>query len=223
VDFEVRPGGGVHRAETSAAQIWWKRLFQPLRFDQTRQEGASYVQEEDDPVFGFTLGMGDLADEGSGSPQNLSTSEGWGLSTGIVPIDGMQPGGLQIGATDRQYFGGRNSTGSRVWPDLQFRWSPSAFPGFLDRWVRSATLTSNFEREALENSANALPLSDSDRHSWDPIVGLTMTWGNGLMTDLRATTSNAVAQNIRGDPLFKTSDWFSASSSRGPSLSFTVQ
>jgi hypothetical protein len=148
---------------------------------------------------GFTLGMGDLADEGPGSPQNLSTNEGWGLSTGIVPIEGMQlRAAYRQRTTDRQYFSGRNSTGSRVWPDLQFRWSLSAFPGFLDRWLRSATLTSNFEREALENSANALPLSDSDRRSWDPIIGVTMTWGNGLSTDFRATTSNAVALNIRG-------------------------
>ncbi len=201
VDFEVV---GLVEAftgpgEVPRAQIWWKRLFQPLRFDQTRQEGASYVQEEDDPALGFTFGMGDLADEGPGSPQNLSTNEGWGLSTGIVPIEGMQlRAAYRQRTTDRQYFSGRNSTGSRVWPDLQFRWSPSAFPDFLDRWVRSATLTSNFEREALENSANALPLSDTDRQLWDPIVGLTMTWGNGLSTDFRATTSKAVAQNIRG-------------------------
>jgi hypothetical protein len=201
VDFElvglvetISGGGGEPRA-----QVWWKRLFQPIRFDQSRQESASYVQSEDDPGFGFTLGLGNLEDEGQDDPQNLSTNEAWSLSSGIVPFEGVQlRGAYRERETARQYFSGTNFTASRTWPDLQFRWSPSGFPGFVDRFLRSATLTSDFRRETLEGGANGLPLSDSDRRVWDPVVGVTMTWGNGLTSDFRATTSSDVKTSIRG-------------------------
>jgi hypothetical protein len=186
-------------AEAQGPQVWWKRLIQPLRFDQSRQESASYVQEEIDPGFGFTLGFGTLEDEGRDDPQNISTNESWGLSGGIVPLEGMQlRGAYRERETSRQYFAGTNSTGSRTWPDVQFRWSPEGFPGFMDRFLRSATLTSDFRREELESGANGLPLRDTDRRVWDPMIGITMTWGNGMTTDFRATTSNDVETNIRG-------------------------
>ena len=80
----------------------------------------------------------------------------------------------------------------------EFRWSPSTFPGFLDRYLQGATLTSDFEREKQETGANDVPLTDAIRHTWDPIAALTMTWGNGMTTDFRATTSDVTASNIRG-------------------------
>ena len=43
-----------------------------------------------------------------------------------------------------------------------------------------------------------MPLTDAIRHTWDPIAALTMTWGNGMTTDFRATTSDVTASNIRG-------------------------
>jgi hypothetical protein len=201
VDFEIV---GLVETFTGAgdaprAQVWWKRLFQPIRFDQTRQEGASYVQEEGDPGFGFKLGLGDLDDDGQADPQNLTTNQGWSLSTGFVPIEGLQlRAAYRERETERQYYSGTNSTAARTWPDIQFRWSPGTFPGFLDRFLRSATLTSDFRREKLENGANELPLSDSDLRAWDPVIGITMTWGNAMTTDFRATTSNDMKTSIRG-------------------------
>lgn len=181
------------------AQVWWKRLFQPFRFDQTRQETASYVQAEDDPGLGFSLGFGNLANEAGDDPQNLATNESWTLSTGLVPIEGMLLRAMyRERQTDRQYFAGTNATGARTWPDLQLRWTSSDFPGFLDRWLRGTTLTSAFSRETLENLANGVPLSDSDRRAWDPLVGISLTWGNGMSTDFRATMSELAQTSIRG-------------------------
>jgi hypothetical protein len=201
IDFEVVGfvESFVGAGQVPRAQVWWKRMFQPIRFDQTRQEAASYVQEESDPGLAFTLGLGNLQDEGEAEPQNLSTNEAWSVSTGMVPIEGMQlRAGYQERETARQYFAGKNTSDARTWPDVQFRWSPSSFPGLLDRFIQGATLTSDFEREKEETGANDSPLTDVIRHTWDPIVALTLTWGNGMSTDFRATTSNSVAANIRG-------------------------
>jgi hypothetical protein len=193
--FETFTGGG----DTLRGSSWWRQLFQPIRFDRQRQESASYVQEEIDPGFGFTLGFGGLDDEGREDPQNLATNDAWGLSTGLVPFEGMQlRAAYHERDTERQYFSGTNASSARTWPDVQLRWSRSAFPGFLDRFLRSATLTSDFRREKLESGANQLPLSDTDRRVWDPVMGITLTWGNGMSTDFRATTSNDVETSIRG-------------------------
>jgi hypothetical protein len=193
--IETFSGGG----DSLRTASWWKQLFQPIRFDQQRQQSASYVQEEVDPGFGFTLGLGGLDDEGREDPQNLATNESWSVSTGLVPFEGMQlRAAYHERETARQYFSGTNSSAARTWPDVQLRWSRNAFPGFMERFLRSATLTSDFRREKLESGANELPLSDIDKRVWDPVVGITMTWGNGMSTDFRATTSNHVETSIRG-------------------------
>jgi hypothetical protein len=117
----------------------------------------------------------------------------------LVPLEGVQlRAAYHERETARQYFSGTNASSARTWPDVQLRWSRSAFPGFLDRFLRSSTLSSDFRREKLQAGANELPLSDTDKRVWDPVVGITLTWGNGMSTDFRATTSNDVDTSIRG-------------------------
>ena len=58
--------------------------------------------------FDFTLGLGNLQDEGDDAPQNLATNEAWSVSSGLVPIEGMQlRAGYQERETARQYFAER--------------------------------------------------------------------------------------------------------------------
>ncbi len=178
---------------------WWARLLSPVRLDRNRQEGVSFVQADDDPGFGFAFGFGDLAGAVEEDPQNVSTSESWGVSSGLGLIRGLDlRAAYRENDTTRRYFQGTNATETRTWPDVSMRYAIPRPPGVLGRWISGWTLSSDFERRTSVNLTNGEPLDDADRRSWDPLLGFTIQWGNGMTTDLRANASEGKSSLIRG-------------------------
>jgi hypothetical protein len=192
--------GAIGRTPVARGQEpWWARLFEPIRFDRSNQEGASYVQTTGDPGFGFAFGFGNLDRAVAADPQNVSTSEGWGVSTGFGLVPGLDlRAAYRENATERRYFQGANASSTRTWPDVAMRYTGPRPPGFLGRWIASWTVTSDFERRVSENRVNELPLDDGDRRLWNPIFGLTVNWANGMTIDLRANTSRSTTRLARG-------------------------
>ena len=184
---------------SASAPPWWARILSPIRYDRNRSEGVSFVQVEDDPGLGFSFGFGDLDTEVETDPQNVSTSEAWGLSTGFGLVRGLElRAAYRENDTSRRYFSGTNATDVRTWPDVSMRYTIPRPPGPLGRWITSWTVSSDFERRTSVNTANGEPLDDADRRSWDPLGALTIQWGNGLTTDLRANTSHGESSLTRG-------------------------
>ncbi|MFN2382677.1 MAG: hypothetical protein ABR559_00270 [Gemmatimonadota bacterium] len=195
-----QPGSAAQPAPPSAS--WWQRAVHPIRLDRTRQKTVSYVQEDLDPGAAFQLGLGDLDGETGGAPQLFSSNDAWGLASGLNLWRGMQlRGAFRNVVTARRYFTGDNATRTRTWPDLSFRWNAIPLPGWARRVVSTTALTSDFERRQGDNRTNGAVLNDSDRRLWDPLVGLTVVWGNGLTTDLRTVTSTTRSEAIRGGTL----------------------
>ncbi|HUP00044.1 MAG TPA: hypothetical protein VM737_00740 [Gemmatimonadota bacterium] len=190
-------GGGPVQLQTGSA--WWERLLAPVRFDRRRRESVSYVQEEQDPGFGFKWGFGEI-DEASGEePQNFARNDDWGLSTGIEPLRGMQiRGGYREIANTRRYLEGANESSTRTWPDVNLRWTNITLPAFLRPVIAGLTLVSDFERRLGGERANDRPLNDTDRRLWDPVAGVTFVWANGMTTDLRANYSETASSAVRG-------------------------
>jgi hypothetical protein len=186
-------------AATQDQAPWWARILEPVRFDRSSQEAVSYVQTAEDPGFGFAFGFGDLDDAVSVDPQNVATSDGWGVSTGLGLVRGLSlRTTYRENSTERRYFQGINSTRARTWPDLAMRYTGPRPPGYLGRWISSWSVTSDYERRFSENRVNELPFDDGDRRLWDPIFGLTVDWTNGMTIDLRANSSRATTRLARG-------------------------
>lgn len=181
---------------------WWSRVLSPIRFDRNTQESVSFVQIDEDPGFGFAFGFGDLSDAVEADPQNQSSSDAWGVSTGLGLIRGLDlRTTYREQQTERRYFQGATATESRIWPNVTMRYTGPRLPGLLGRWLSSWTLSSDFERRTSANLANGEPLDDSDRRVWDPLASLTLQWANGLTTDIRANASNGESSLIRGGVL----------------------
>lgn len=194
---DAPPAGPAGRP---AGTSYWQRFLEPLRYDRAQRENVSYLQEEDDPALGFTFGWGDTRGAGGEEPQNFAFNDEWGLSTGINPLQGMQLRAAYRETENlRTYLAGTNRSTVRVWPDLSLRWSNLQFPWFLGRVIRLGTVASEFERRLGDEIANDQPLNDTVRRLWDPILSLTLTWANGMTTDLRATNSLTETRAIRGD------------------------
>ncbi len=190
-------GTGV--VATSSRESWWERFFEPIRYDARRRESALYVQEEDDPTFGFGWGFGDLDQENQSRPQTFGRFDEWGLSTGFEPLDGLLMRGSYRETDDsRRYLEGVNLSSTRIWPSFDLQWRNIQLPGFLQSWVATTAVTSAFERRTGDNIANGQLLSDSDRRQWDPILSIGFTLRNGLSTDIRAVSSQAFTTQVRG-------------------------
>lgn len=194
---EVFRGG-----EAAPRQTWWKRAFEPIRLDRTRQESSSYVQEEDDPDLGFTFGFGDLAAAASGQPQSQSESDALGVRTGVELWRGLRVRAAYR-ETDRtrRYFEGTNATTIRTWPDVEVRWPALRPPGLLQAVLAAVTLASDFQLQETDNRSNGQPLDESERSIWDPLLSVTLTWRNGMTTDFRMNTSTTTTRKIRGGEL----------------------
>jgi hypothetical protein len=191
----TQPGGVVSPSGSS----WWQRFFEPVRYDARRNENVFYVQEEDDPTFGFGWGFGDLDEENGSRPQNFGRRDEWGVSTGIEPLTGMILRGSYRETDDtRRYLEGVNQTSTRIWPSLDFQWRSIQLPALLEAWLASASITSGYERRTNDNISNDQLLSDIDRRQWDPILSFGFTLRNGLSTDLRATNSQLFTTQVRG-------------------------
>jgi hypothetical protein len=183
-------------AETSPP--WWARALVPIRYDRNRQESVSYVQAEEDPDLAFAFGWGSVRDALDVDPQSVSENEAWGLTSGLTPFRGLElRTGYRETQTSRQYFQGSNETETRIWPDLSMRFVGPRAPGFLGRWIRTWTLTSDFERRTSNNLANGQPLDDADRRSWDPLMAVSVQLSNGMTFDLRANQSQNESSLIR--------------------------
>ena len=191
----TQAGGVVSPSGTS----WWQRFFEPVRYDARRNENVFYVQQVEDPTFGFGWGFGDLDEENGSRPQNFGRLDEWGVSTGIEPLTGMILRGSYRESDDtRRYLEGVNQTSTRIWPSLDFQWRNVQLPNLLDAWVASASITSGYERRTNDNISNNQLLSDLDRRQWDPILSIGFTLRNGLSTDLRATNSQLFTTQVRG-------------------------
>ncbi|MGH7570296.1 MAG: hypothetical protein ACREMK_00435 [Gemmatimonadota bacterium] len=184
---------------TSSRESWWEQFFEPIRYDARRRENVFYVQEENDPTFGFGWGFGDLDEENQSRPQNFGRYDEWGLSTGIEPLEGLLVRGSYRETDDtRRYLEGVNLSSTRVWPSVDLQWRNIQLPGFLQPWVATTSVTSAFERRTSDNITNDQLLSDSDRRQWDPILSFGFTLRNGLSTDIRAVNSQAFTTQVRG-------------------------
>ncbi len=184
---------------SETAPPWWARIVAPVRFDRNHQESVSFVQVQEDPGLGFAFGFGDLAAAAETDPQNVSTSEGWGVSSGVGLLRGLDlRASYRENDTSRTYYQGSNSTSNRTWPDVSARYTIPRPGGVLGRWIRGWTLSSDFERRMTVNRVNRAPVDDADRRTWDPLVALTVQWSNGLSTDLRANASRGESSLIRG-------------------------
>ncbi|MBW3660344.1 MAG: hypothetical protein KY397_01760 [Gemmatimonadetes bacterium] len=189
----------ISGGEEAARDVWWKRAFEPIRFDRTRQQSASYVQEEDDPGLDFIFGFGDLSEAASGEPQNRSEIEGQGVQGGLQLWRGLRVrAAYRETDQNRRYFAGTNETTTRTWPDVEVRWPNLRPPGVFQRVLAAVTLSSDFELRETENRSNGQPLDESERAVWDPLLAVTFTWRNGMTTDLRANTSTTTVTKIRG-------------------------
>ncbi|MGH7549605.1 MAG: hypothetical protein ACREK3_02505 [Gemmatimonadota bacterium] len=192
-------GGEAGPVATSSGESWWEQLLEPIRYDARRRENVFYVQEEDDPTFGFGWGFGDLDEENRSRPQSFGRYDEWGLSTGLEPLDGLLMRGSYRETDDtRRYLEGVNLSSSRVWPSIDLQWRNIQLPGFLESWVATTSLTSAFERRTSDNIGNGQLLSDSDRRQWDPILSVGFTLRNGLSTDIRAVNSQVFTTQILG-------------------------
>jgi len=197
IDAIAEPGAGP--------RPWWRNVWEPIRFDRRTQENALFTQEEDDPGTGFSFGFGDLEEEASAEPQSLGDAVSWGISTGIQPVSGMSlRSAYRETDTRRAFFQGFNETFSRTWPDVSFRWTNVRVPGPLSSVVRTASITSDFERRINDSASNGQPLNGQERELWDPLLSLTLTWWNGMTTDLRANRSRNETSTIRGGTLDST-------------------
>jgi hypothetical protein len=175
------------------------QLLEPIRYDARRRENVFYIQEEDDPTFGFTWGFGDLDEENRSRPQNFGRYDEWGVSTGLQPIRGLLVRGSYRETDDsRRYLQGVNQSSTRVWPSIDLQWRNIRLPAFLQRWVASTSVTSAFERRTGDNIANDQLLSDSDRRQWDPVASIGFTLRNGLSTDFRVVNSQLFTTQVRG-------------------------
>ncbi|MGH7565028.1 MAG: hypothetical protein ACREK5_11505 [Gemmatimonadota bacterium] len=184
---------------TSPRQSWWEQFLEPVRYDARRRESVFYVQEENDPTFGFGWGFGDLDEENRSRPQNFGRYDDWGLSTGLEPLDGLLVRGSYRETDDtRRYREGVNLSSTRVWPSVDLQWRNIQLPAFLQSWVATTSVTSAFERRTSDNIANDQLLSDSDRRQWDPILSVGFTLRNGLSADIRAVNSQVFTTQIRG-------------------------
>ena len=135
-----QPAGGV---VSPSAASWWQRFFEPVRYDARRNENVFYVQEVEDPTWGFGWGFGDLDQENGRRPQSFGRLDEWGLTTGIEPWTGMILRGSYREADDvRRYLEGVNQTSARTWPSLDLQWRNIQLPSLLDVWVASASITS---------------------------------------------------------------------------------
>ncbi len=191
--------GGQAGPVATTRESWWGRFLEPIRYDARRRENVFYVQEEDDPTFGFGWGFGDLYEENQSRPQNFGRHDEWGVSTGLEPVGGLLVRGAYRETDDtRRYLEGVNLSSTRVWPSVDLQWRSIRLPGFLQRWVASASMTSAFERRTGDNVANDQLLSDSDRRQWDPIFSLGFTLTNGLSTDFRAVNGKVFTTQVRG-------------------------
>jgi hypothetical protein len=193
-------GGGTDVARTAGDETpWWGRILEPIRFDRTRQEAVSFVQAEQDPGFGFAFGFGDLDEAIAIDPQNVSANDAWGVSTGLGLIDNLDlRTGYRETASERRYFQGTNSARTRTFPDVALRYSGARPPGFLGRLVTTYVVTSDFEQRESENLVNGAPLDESERRLWNPILGVTVNWANGMAVDLRANSHRTMTNLARG-------------------------
>lgn len=184
--------------EETPRDVWWRQWFEPIRFDRSRQESSSYVQEEEDPGLGFTFGFGDLDDVASGEPQNQSENDALGIRSGLQLWRGLRiQTGFRETESRRRYQAGTNQTITRTWPDIEVRWPNLTPPGFLQKVLAAVTLASDYELRTTENLSNDQPLDESERSIWDPLLSLTLRWKNGMTTDLRANTSATTSTKIR--------------------------
>ncbi len=187
---------------TTQERPWWRETFQPIRIDRSRQENTSFVQQETDPGFGFTLGFGDLGHVDGSQAQSRTENDAWGLSGGFNLLYGVQlRSGYRRTTSDRRYFAGTNEQNTRIFPDVDLRWTSARAPAMLTRYLAGIVVTSNFERRLGDNASNGQPLGNSDQRTWDPLVAFTLNWTNGMTTDLRASTSQSFSGTIRGGEL----------------------
>ena len=186
-------------ADGDAGAAWWERAFEPVRFDVRRQETVAYVQEEEDPGFGFSFGFGDLGSAAGADPLNLSRNEVVSVSTGFVPLRNLRlRAEYRTRDEQRRYFEGTNASSTRTWPDLELRWSGIRPPGFLGSAIATATIASEFERRRGDDRINGRLLTDSDRRIWSPAVSVRIGWANGMRTDLRVNAAETGTVLVRG-------------------------
>lgn len=192
------PGDGRVTATGSRAS-WWTRFFGPIRFDRRQRESVSYVQQENDPSFGFGWGFGSLDNESSEDPQSLTENDDWGLSTTLQPFRTLQIRGAYRETDNvRRYLQGVNEKSVRTWPDISLSWTNAWLPGPVRKVIAAATVSSGFERRTSSDVSNDQLLGDVDRRLWDPLVAIRFTWVNGMSTDFRASHSETITAAIRG-------------------------
>jgi hypothetical protein len=195
--FQSSGDGGVGAASSRAA--WWARFLGPIRFDRRQREGVLYVQQEDDPSFGFGWGFGSLDNESPEEPQSFTENDDWGLSTTLQPVRTLRIRGAYRETDNvRRYLQGVNQKSIRTWPDINVNWTNAWLPGAVRKAIAAATVSSGFQRRTSSDVSNDQLLGDVDRRSWDPVVAVRLTWTNGMSTDFRASHSETITAAIRG-------------------------
>ncbi len=195
--FRSSGDGGVGAASPRAA--WWARFLGPIRFDRRQREGVLYVQQEDDPSFGFGWGFGSLDNESPEEPQSFTENDDWGLSTTLQPVRTLRIRGAYRETDNvRRYLQGVNQKSIRTWPDINVNWTNAWLPGAVRKAIAAATVSSGFQRRTSSDVSNDQLLGDVDRRSWDPVVAVRLTWTNGMSTDFRASHSETITAAIRG-------------------------
>jgi hypothetical protein len=195
--FRSSGDGGVGAGSPRAG--WWARFLGPIRFDRRQRESVLYVQEEDDPSFGFGWGFGSLDDESPEEPQSFTENDDWGLSTTLQPVRTLRIRGAYRETDNvRRYLQGVNQKSIRTWPDINVNWTNAWLPGAVRKAIVAATVSSGFQRRTSSDVSNDQLLGDLDRRLWDPVVAVRLTWVNGMSTDFRASHSETITAAIRG-------------------------
>jgi hypothetical protein len=195
----LRSSGDGRVTATSSQATWWARLFGPIRFDRRQRESVSYVQQEEDPSFGFGWGFGSLDNESIEDPQSFTENNDWGLSTTLQPVRTLQIRGAYRETDNvRRWLQGVNEKSVRTWPDISINWTNAWLPGPVRKAIAAATVSSGFERRTSSDVSNDQLLGDVDRRLWDPVVAVRLTWVNGMSTDFRASHSETITAAIRG-------------------------
>jgi hypothetical protein len=178
---------------------WWARFLGPIRFDRRQRESVLYVQEEDDPSFGFGWGFGSLDNESVEEPQRFTENDDWSLSATLQPARTLQIRGAYRETDNvRRYLQGVNQRSIRTWPDINVNWANVWLPGLVQKAIAGATVSSGFERRTSSDVSNDQLLGDVDRRLWDPVVSVRLTWNNGMSTDFRASHSETITAAVRG-------------------------
>jgi hypothetical protein len=195
---EPRPGAPGVPAEDDREGFDLRDLLQPVRLETSKRRTSAFRQVPDSPSLRYTFGLEDPEDLPA-EAQNIAEVDRFAVTSGLSPVRSVQiQGGYQFSDQNRDFFGGSNNEVQEIWPDVSLRWSLRTFPGIFASLLRQLELTSDFQKEAGYTDAKGTRLSEYDRDRWGPLVALDATWGNGLVTILRAQKSDNDVTTVRG-------------------------